>query len=291
MNVGWSTELERGSTTIAGFAGDPVFVRWVAPPRPPRGGVLLVHGYSEHSGRYHHVMEYLAHRGLVVMAEDHRGHGLTARTPGDVEDRERVLGDLGIVHRRLLARTRGPVFGLAHSMGGLFFLRYLQRYGDEFVGAIINAPAVRLPERVPYMLRALARGVAAMLPHAPVQPFFNPERNTKDPDQHLDVMADPLNYSGWIRAGTGVEVLRLMEETHRDLGRITTPLLVTHGSADLLIPVEVSRELVRAVASSDVRLEIFEGFRHETHNEPGQERVLELWSEWIEQRLEPRSSS
>lgn len=292
MEHGWLSglDLERGSTTIAGYAGDPLFVRWVAPQWPPRGGVLLVHGYSEHSGRYIHVMEHLARRGLVVMAEDHRGHGLTARTPGDVESRERVLGDLGIVHRRLLGRTRGPVFGLAHSMGGLFFLRYLERYGDEFVGAIINAPALRAPEPVSQMVSLLARGLASINPLAPVQPFFNPERNTKDRNLHLDVMADPLTYSGWIRAGTGAELLQLMQETHNDLGRITTPLLVTHGTADLLIPVEASREVVRSVASDDVQLELFEGFRHEIHNEPGQERVLERWAEWIEQRLEPRSA-
>lgn len=275
---------------MAGYGGVPVFVRWIAPRRAPRGGVLVVHGYSEHSGRYLHVMEELARRGLVAMAGDHRGHGLTARLPGDVEDREEVLGDLGIVHRQLIARTCGPVFGLAHSLGGLFFLRYLERYGDEFVGAILNAPALRAPARFPRALRLLAQGLAALVPAAPVQPFFSPERDTKDPEVHIDVMADPLIYAGWIRAGTGMQVLRLMEETRQDLGRITTPLLVTHGSADLQIPMEASREVVRSVSSEDVEFELFEGFRHEIHNEPGQERVLERWGAWIEARLEPRGA-
>lgn len=268
-----------------------MFVRWIAPEGVPRGGVLLVHGYSEHSGRYLHVMEALAGRGLLVMAEDHRGHGLTARTPGDVEDRERILGDLGIVHRRLLGRVCGPIFGLAHSMGGLLFLRYLQRYGDEFRGAIVNAPALRAPLPVPRIVRWLGEGIAALSRTTPIQPFFNPERNTANPDEHLDVMADPLIYSGWLRAGTGLELLRLMEETHAELARITTPLLVTHGTADLLIPMESSRELVRSVSSEDVELELFEGYRHEVHNESGRDAVLERWGSWIESRLEGRRSA
>lgn len=268
-----------------------MFVRWVAPQREPRGGVLLVHGYSEHSGRYLHVMESLARRGLVVMAQDHRGHGLTAQVPGDVEDRERILGDLGIVHRRLLGRVRGPIFGLAHSMGGLIFLRYLQRYGDEFRGAILNAPAVRAPRPVPRLVRWLGQGIAALSRTAPIQPFFNPERNTADPEQHLDVMADPLIYSGWVRAGTGLELLRLMDEVRADMSRVTTPLLVTHGTADLLIPMESSRDLVRSVSSEDVEMVVFEGYRHEVHNEAGRAAVLELWGDWIERRLEPGRSS
>ena len=176
-----SYEVERGSTTVPGYGGHQVFVRWMNPRFRPRAGVLLVHGYSEHSGRYLHVMEDLARRGFVVFASDHRGHGLTAGTAGWVEDREQVLADLGVVHRKLMARTRGPIFALAHSMGGLFCLRYLERYGDEFVGAIINAPALRVPENIPRLVRLLGRGVAAVAPTAPVQPFFNPERNTRDP--------------------------------------------------------------------------------------------------------------
>ena len=281
----WAQQVDRGSTTVPGFGGHQVFVRWIAPRYPPRGGVLLSHGYSEHSGRYVHVMEDLARRGLVVMAQDHRGHGLTAGTPGFVEDRERVLADLGVVHRKLLGRTRGPIFGLAHSMGGLFFLRYLERYGDEFVGAILNAPALRIPSTVPRIVRLIGRGIASLVPTAPVQPFFNPERNTKDPDVHLDVMADPLIYSGWLRAGTGMELIRLMEETRADLGKVNTPLLVTHGTSDLLIPIEVSRDIIRSVSSDDVEFEFFEGYRHEIHNEPGQEAVLVRWGDWIEERI------
>ena len=99
-------------------------------------------------------------------------------------------------------------------------------------------------------------------------------------------MADPLIYSGWLRAGTGIELIRLMEETRRDLRKISTPLLLTHGTSDLLIPVEVSRDILRSVSSEDVELALFEGFRHEVHNEPGQAEVLARWRVWMEARLD-----
>ncbi len=37
--------------------------------------VIIVHGISEHSGRYEHVARHLTQAGYHVYALDHRGHG------------------------------------------------------------------------------------------------------------------------------------------------------------------------------------------------------------------------
>ncbi|MBX2798728.1 MAG: lysophospholipase [Myxococcales bacterium] len=276
--------MDRGSGTVAGFGGHPVFVRWLVPDGA-RGGVLVSHGYSEHSGRYEHVMEQLASVGLASMVPDHRGHGHTATVPGYIEDAELVIADLGVVHRALMQRVRGPIFGLAHSMGGLFFLRYLERYGDEFAAAVLNAPALRVPDGVPRTMHLVARAVAKVAPTLPLQPFFEPERSTSDEEVLEEVHADPLVYSGWIRAGTGVTVLKLIRQTLRDLHQIRIPLLITHGSADLRVPLTVSQEVAKRVSSTDVEVVVFDGLRHETHNDVDRQAVLERWSGWLEERL------
>lgn len=279
-----SDGIEHGEEIVTGTGGAPLFLRWVVPDRP-RAGVLLVHGYGEHSGRYAHVMEALASRGLAVLAPDHQGHGRSAQIPGFIEDAERLVSDLGVAHRRLLRLVPGPTLGLAHSMGALLLLRYLERFGDEFIGAVINAPAMQVPERVPWWIRGLARGVARIAPTTPMQPFFNPVRNTRDVEVHRAVMADPLAYRGWVRAGTGVEVMRLITETRRDLGRITLPLLITHGTDDEQVLPEISRGLIPLMGTDDVRLLLFEGLRHETHQEPERDEVVAAWGDWMQARL------
>jgi hypothetical protein len=47
--------------------------RWL--PVSPRGCVILVHGFGEHSGRYEHVAAALTEVGWAVYACDHQGHG------------------------------------------------------------------------------------------------------------------------------------------------------------------------------------------------------------------------
>src|SRR5947209_6346946 len=65
--------------------------RW-DPDGPPRAAVQLTHGMGEHARRYEHVARALNDAGFVVYAQDHRGHGASARGQG--ADPE-ALGDLG----------------------------------------------------------------------------------------------------------------------------------------------------------------------------------------------------
>ena len=45
-----------------------------------RAVVQIVHGVSEHIGRYDRVARWLNERGILVCGEDHLGHGQTAKT-------------------------------------------------------------------------------------------------------------------------------------------------------------------------------------------------------------------
>ena len=55
--------------------------RWL-PDGDVRGTVQLVHGASEHSGRYSRLAAALAGHGFGVWAMDLRGHGRTAESTG-----------------------------------------------------------------------------------------------------------------------------------------------------------------------------------------------------------------
>ncbi len=277
---------DRGEGFVHGADDWPIFVRWVRPDAP-KGRVLVLHGYSEHSGRYAHVLNALAERGYAAIASDHRGHGRTARVHGDLESTTAVVSDLAVVHRVLVEGASGvPTVVLAHSMGGLFALRYLALYGESVAGAIVNSPAMRIPDSISPAVRLLARGIARVAPATPMQTFFNPQYNMRDSAAQQAMWDDPLVYKGRVRARTGAEILRLLPLTWEGLHRVRCPVLLTHGALDTRVPVSVSEQILDALGAADKGLHVFEGLLHETHNEPEQQAVLSTWLDWFDSRIE-----
>ena len=65
--------------------------RW-DPAGTPRGAVQITHGMGEHVRRYDAVARAFTDRGLVVYGQDHRGHGATARSAGELRSEERRVG-------------------------------------------------------------------------------------------------------------------------------------------------------------------------------------------------------
>src|ERR1700759_2183305 len=111
---------------------------------PARGGVQLAHGPGEHMSRYARTIEVLNSAGLIVYANDHRGHGLTAISRSH-------LGDFGkgsfallvedMVRLSELARDENPdlpLLLLGHGMGSFAAQRYVIDRSHEIDGLILS---------------------------------------------------------------------------------------------------------------------------------------------------------
>ncbi len=267
-----------------GHGGRPVFYRRSVPDNL-RGGVILCHGYSEHSGRYVEVIEALGALGLAVFAEDHRGHGRTSRILGDIESVPAVIADLHLL-RQKMDELIGPLplFFFGHSMGALLTLRYLQKHRGG-AGAILNGPAIRVPPNIPRVAMIAARFLADHAPHVAIQGFFDPERASRDPEVWKQMRCDPLRYKGRIRARTGREILDALGRTVPRLAEIDLPVLITHGTHDQTVMPTMSTVLFEAISSTDKTQHLFEGLRHEVHQEPEKREVIAIWTDWIAERL------
>jgi len=263
-----------------GSGPTPHFVR-VAMPPSPRGRVLVLHGYSEHGGRYEHVLHALEAAGFAAVVPDHRGHGRTGPTLGLTADPATMLADLRCIHRRLAQRVPDvPDLLIGASMGGLLALRLLQRQPSTWKAAVLQAPAVAVPEDIPMALVTFVRGIARVAPHMPVRPFFRPERATRDPRFQAWMRTDPYTYRGWVRAATGAHTYRLIRWVRRDLHQVTTPLLLTVGSDDRRVAPAVVAD-VAAQVTGPAQVEVFDGLRHEAHQEPERGEVVSTWVRWL----------
>ena len=97
-----------------------------------RGGIVLVHGYGEHLGRYEHVAMALNDAGWSASALDHVGHGRSEGERVLISDFTPVVEDVHTVVVQAKAANPGlPVAMIGHSMGGMIAARYAQLHPGE----------------------------------------------------------------------------------------------------------------------------------------------------------------
>jgi alpha-beta hydrolase superfamily lysophospholipase len=260
-----------------------VVFRWLPPAGTPTRAVLhVMHGWCEHALRYDRPATALANTGIVVYADDHRGHGATGQHNGTTGDlgpggMEGVVEAVHAVTEAARAEhPAAPVFALGHSWGSMILFRYLQRFSDGLAGAILTGTT----------LMTVGREGPADL-----NGRFEPARTpydwlTRDEAEVDKYVADPL---------CGFEIMQGRRPTADDPKRGTDapirpdlPILVVNGADDPVGGEEGARLLAEHFAGlgvTDVRWKAYEGARHELLNETSRDEVLGDLQAWLDGRI------
>lgn len=113
-----------------------------------KGILQLVHGSAEHATRYDEFASYMVKNGYVVVADDHRGHGKTAKTKEDLgffaefDGWETIIDDLLEVTEYIKTHYKNkPIVMLGHSMGSFMVRHYIIKYGQNLKAAVLSGTA------------------------------------------------------------------------------------------------------------------------------------------------------
>jgi acylglycerol lipase len=242
---------------------------------PTRATVVISHGAGEHSGRYERVAVQLAALGYPVYALDHRGHGHSGGRRALVDRLDNAAADLDLlVERARSEHPDTPLFLLGHSLGGTIALRYALRHQDKLDGLILSGPvaAVDLP---PAPVRLAAKALSATLPWMGAL-AVDPAVVSRDPAEVEAYRTDPLVHHGKLPVRTVAEIAAATERFPEQVGSLTLPILLVHGSEDRLAPVRGSRTVHERAGSDDKTLKIYDGLFHEVLNELPEDRARVL---------------
>lgn len=257
------------------------------PPEPDRV-MLLVHGYAEHAGRYDEMAMYFANRGFAVHAYDQAGHGRTPGPRGHVDRFERLLDELARFVVQVGSEHPGlPIVLVGHSMGGLVVAAtaaFRRPAVDRIVlsGALLEIPSKGSLDR---SLRiAAARLLSRLAPRLGLRTGLDVEGLSRDPEVVRRYREDPFvkdRMSARFAAGLFSMVSRIRDAA----GQIERPILVLHGEADPICPVEGSRRLHAGLDREIAKqsgLSVYPGLRHEIFNEPEREQVWQDMLTWLD---------
>ncbi|MEZ4333876.1 MAG: alpha/beta hydrolase [Myxococcota bacterium] len=257
-------------------------------PADPVRVMILVHGFAEHAGRYEEMATFFARRGFAVHAYDQAGHGRTPGPRGHVDRFDRLLEELA----RFIGRVRHehpgrPITLVGHSMGGLVVAAtaaFLHPEVDRIVlsGALLVPPAQGSPGRRLRLL--LASVLSRVAPRLGLATGLDANGLSRDPEVVQRYREDP-----WVKdrmttrfaTGLAATVARVVQAADR----IERPILILHGGADPICPVEGSRRFFAGLAPGIARcsrLSVYPSLRHEIFNEPEREQVWADVLAWLD---------
>lgn len=290
--------------------GLTLFGQWWLPPEGSdvRGAILLVHGTLVHSGFYAQWARYLNQEGYAVFGIDLRGFGQSQGygRRGYVKSFDDYLLDVDVAVKEVKNRfPNKPVFMQGESLGGLVTL-YADIKGRAPVdGLVLNAPSVRLAPKVGFMRTPqwladyslwLASFPGKVMSN---QPVLVPGKVTEmfagvaveddsiakklRKDEHVVHSALPMGFVSALQKATA-EVEFNMRYVHK-------PLLVLHGTKDVLVPVSSSEYTVDEAGSRDKTLKVYDGLSHATLLDKGHVKVWFDITDWLNDRTEPAVNS
>jgi len=259
-------------------------LRWL-PLVKPKGVVVHIHGLGEHCRRYRHVAHHINKNGFIFQSLDLRGHGLSSGKRGHAGSLEYLLDD---AEQSIISLRKDfqelPIFMYGHSMGGNIVANYLlRRSSSELKGAIMTSPWFRLAEEIPAFQVKLVNMIAGLFPALTLPNGLNVNDISSDPEVVEAYVTDPLVHSrisARIMSDLYASGLYAIENARE----IDIPVLVMHGDEDKITSYDGSK-LFTQNAGSNAVFKSWPGMKHETHNEPDKDVVLNYIVKWMESVL------
>jgi alpha-beta hydrolase superfamily lysophospholipase len=309
--------MKEEKTEFQASDGKSIHLRRFLPEGESKAMVLVVHGMAEHGARYARFAQLLCDRGYAVWIPDHRGHGLTARSPGELgilaekQGFFRVMEDIHEISLDMKRASPGkPLILFGHSMGSFLSRGCVSRWGRDYHACVLSGTAGPSPM---YAIGAhIAKEVCLFRGSRRPGPFLNelsfgsynkafkPNRTrfdwlSRDESEVDAYLADPLCgflcSNGFFRDLTSglawIHKSSVAAGIPADL-----PLYLFAGTQD---PVGGASGAVEAVAEGYRRTGIrrvdcrmYPGARHECLNETNREEVMGDCADWMDARLATR---
>lgn len=277
-----------------------------------RGILLVLHGLTEHSGRYRRFAVAMAARGYHVYAHDQRGHGRTKAPDAPLGQFAKSNGITKVIDDILSMRQLAtiahpglPVILFGHSMGGLVSLSAAIAYPAQFDAVAVWNSNFRpgLPGRAAQLILRIERMLkgsdvpSAYLPRLTFGAWGQsiPNHRTafdwlsSDPAEVDAYIADPLaGFDASVGLWRDLLAMSFRAPKKRQLARLRhdLPVHLVGGSKD---PATDHGKAIAWLANrlktsglSHITTQIYPNMRHETLHEYGAEGATAAFADWCD---------
>lgn len=288
--------------------------KWEPENKNPIGIVQISHGMSETAIRYEYFAKNLTENGYIVYINDHRGHGLTAKTIDNVgyladsDGFTYLVEDINTLTNIIKEENEDlPIFLFGHSMGSFASQRYIMEYGNNIDGLILSGSngkhgfILNIAEKIiNYEIKKKGRlhrskALDSLIFGGNNKKFKSPRtefdwlsRDEKEVDKYIE---DPFCgvlftcgfFYDFIKGLQEIEDKENLKKVPLDL-----PIYIMSGDKD---PIGKNGKGVLRLKNryiklgvKDVLCKLYEGGRHEMLNETNKDEVIRDILNWINEK-------
>nr|WP_269106725.1 alpha/beta hydrolase [Massilia sp. TS11] len=257
-------------------------VDYLLPRAQAKGGVVLMHGLGEHSGRYTPIARFFNEQGLSVRSYDLRGHGRSGGARGDVPNGTPLLVDAELLIDDFARQLDQPPFLFGHSMGGLFATQFALSRRSPLRGLMLSSPALAVD------LSALQRRLLGLMlrlaPWFGVPNGLRPEFLSHDANVVRAYRQDPLVHNK-ISARLLQSMLQAIEVCQAQAGTLSLPCCLIVAGDDHLVNPAGAQRFFAGLQQGMAEMHVYESCYHEVFNEPEAPSAFDDLARWLQQRL------
>lgn len=287
--------------------------RWT-PEGEVKAVVQIIHGIAEFAARYDEFACYLNALGILVVAEDHMGHGASMESgtrgyfaggwEAAVDDSYRLLKDTMAEYPDV------PYVLFGHSMGSFMARSILIRYPDSGIRAAVICGTGWMPDAVVSLgknaAKLVCKSVGERNPSEQMQKliFGSYNKRVEHPQTSYDWLSRDAKkvreYVDHPKCGftASCGLLRDMMggigmiQNKKNLDNMSKelPVLFVSGGDDPVgnygSGVEQAGEAFRKIGMRDITVRLFPLARHEILNEINRQEIYNFVSDWICKKIE-----
>ena len=290
-------------------------IKWIPDVEKPVCILQIVHGMAEYIDRYDEFAAFLAERGILVVGDDHLGHGKTVK-PGELfgyfceEDAPTVLVRDEHRLKKIMQKQYEdvPYIFLGHSMGSFITRNYLLKYGAGLDGVMIMGTGMQPKPALMFALaltsfQKMVFGAEHVAKFINIASFGTYNKQIKSPKTPYDWLSrnednvrryikDPM--CGFVFTVNGFQTLFKLIYNLHDQEKLrkmpkNLPVFFLSGQEDPVGDygkgVEQVYQSFKEIGMENVQMKLYPHDRHELINEVDREDVYGDIYRWILQRI------
>ncbi|WP_462335606.1 alpha/beta fold hydrolase [Fusobacterium varium] len=279
-----------------------------------KGIIQIIHGMSEHKGRYLHFFKYFTERGYLVFLHEHLHHGNNVAAK---EELGIFQSDFPILIKEQKAYTEKlkkdypdiPFFIFGHSMGSFIAQEHMKTCWNEIDGYIFCGSCYKQPflwkagEIASYLLDKIYRNRRAYIIKKLVflnsnsktrsEYYYNENswlsRDVEEVKRYCNDKLCDFTYSSTFYT-TFFKFLNSLysENSFKNISK-KLPIMIISGDMDPVGKfgkgvIELEKFYNR-IGFEDVTCHLYKNARHELHNEINRDEVFSDIEKWLETKI------